>query len=326
MYFDVKRTLSHNCLFNFVVGARGCGKTYSCKEFVINNFLKSGKQFVYVRRFKSEVKQNKLDRFFDDITDKYPDHEITSRSRVFYIDKQPFGYAIPLSTAKTEKSDSFPKVDLIVFDEFLIETGYYRYLQDEVISFLELYSTISRNRDVRVVFLSNAITFVNPYFMYFSIDRPIKEFTKKDDVLLQVINDKEYEQTVKETRFGKLIDKTDYGKYAVDNQFYLDLNTDFIEKKTQNAIYRYGVIYCGNKYGIWIDTRGGKAYVSRKIDHSIPKTYALTLSDHAPNTLLLKVSKSFDLKKLSEYYKVGCLRFEDIKIKREFENALKLLY
>ena len=27
-YWDIPRTVSHNCLFNFILGIRGAGKTY----------------------------------------------------------------------------------------------------------------------------------------------------------------------------------------------------------------------------------------------------------------------------------------------------------
>lgn len=70
MYWDINRALSYNCLFNFIVGARGVGKTYGCKNWAIKDFLKTGGQFVYVRRFKTELK--KTDKFFDDIIDSYP--------------------------------------------------------------------------------------------------------------------------------------------------------------------------------------------------------------------------------------------------------------
>lgn len=38
-YWDVDRTLSHNCLFNFIISLRGGGKTYGCLKRVIKNFL-----------------------------------------------------------------------------------------------------------------------------------------------------------------------------------------------------------------------------------------------------------------------------------------------
>ena len=70
MYWDINRCLSYNCLFNFIVGARGVGKTYGAKRYVIKKFIQSGEQFVYVRRYKDELK--KMKRFFEDIYQEFP--------------------------------------------------------------------------------------------------------------------------------------------------------------------------------------------------------------------------------------------------------------
>ena len=42
MYWDISKSLSYNCLFNFIVGARGVGKSYGAKDFAIRNFIKKG--------------------------------------------------------------------------------------------------------------------------------------------------------------------------------------------------------------------------------------------------------------------------------------------
>jgi predicted AAA+ superfamily ATPase len=39
-YYDFKYVLSHNAVYNFVVGARGLGKTYGAKKMVIRNYLR----------------------------------------------------------------------------------------------------------------------------------------------------------------------------------------------------------------------------------------------------------------------------------------------
>ena len=69
MYWDISRPLSYNCLFNFILGARGVGKSYGAKRWAIRDFLKTGKQFVYVRRYKEELK--KIDKFFDDVSHEF---------------------------------------------------------------------------------------------------------------------------------------------------------------------------------------------------------------------------------------------------------------
>ena len=59
MFWDINKSVSRNCLFNFIVGNRGAGKTYGAKKYVINRFLKTGEQFVYIRRYKEELKKIK---------------------------------------------------------------------------------------------------------------------------------------------------------------------------------------------------------------------------------------------------------------------------
>ena len=53
MYWDISRALERGCLFNFIVGARGGGKTYGTKQLGIDNFLRDGSQWAYVRRYKA---------------------------------------------------------------------------------------------------------------------------------------------------------------------------------------------------------------------------------------------------------------------------------
>ena len=49
MYYDISHILTYNAYFNFLIGERGVGKTFSSKKFVINKFLKKGEQFIYLR-------------------------------------------------------------------------------------------------------------------------------------------------------------------------------------------------------------------------------------------------------------------------------------
>lgn len=61
IWWDCKKTLSYNCLFNFIVGARGVGKTFGSLKYAIEKFKKSPvddrDQFMYVRRFNTELKK-----------------------------------------------------------------------------------------------------------------------------------------------------------------------------------------------------------------------------------------------------------------------------
>lgn len=323
LFWDIKIPKSYNCLFNFIVGMRGNGKTYGTKQEVIINFIKTGEQFIYLRRFKEELKKIRT-RYYDDIRDAFPDHSLECKSGCFYIDGKLAGYTQALSTSKIEKSNPFPKVTTIIFDEFIIDKGVYHYLPDEVIYFLEFYSTVARQRDVRVWFLSNAITMVNPYFTYFNIKYPTnaKKIYRDNEILLQITENKALEEKIKQTRFGSIIENTPYGKYAIENEFFRD-NYTFIEKRTKNSEYYCTFIYNGNKVGVWIDYLAGLIYFSNHIDENYSSIYSITNKDHGLNTLLLTGKyKPYKVQNIAQQYRLGNVRFESLELK---EIGFKIL-
>lgn len=323
MYYDIYKTLSYNCLFNFIIGNRGGGKTYASKTWAIKDFLKTGSQFIYLRRYKPELKN--ISRFFDDIRQEFSDHELIVKNKDFYIDGKLAGTAKALSTAKIEKSNSFPLVNKIIFDEFILDKGTYHYLPDEVTAFLEFYETVARMREnVKVFFLSNALTQTNPYFLFFSLKVPYNsDIYRKGDMLLQLVADADFIEKKKETRFGKIIAGTKYAEYSIENSFLRDSRT-FIEKKQGTANYYFTFVFADKFFGVWIDYTKGCIYVSKDIDTSCKIVYSLTLSDHSPNALLLKnLNRSVLFKNFIDSYKMGCMRFENMDIKNICYEVIK---
>ena len=86
-FYDLQRVLSFNALINFIIGERGVGKSFSCKKHVINRNIKKGEEFVYLRRYKTELKSS-VPHFFDDIIEKkiFPNAEFKVKGNNFYID------------------------------------------------------------------------------------------------------------------------------------------------------------------------------------------------------------------------------------------------
>lgn len=332
IYYDGNRTLTHNCLFNFVVGSRTAGKTFWFKKWAIEDFIKNENQFVYVRRYAKELKKARP-KFFDDIRFLFMGHKLEVKGDEFYIDDKVAGYCIILSTAKIEKSVPYPFVNKICFDEFLIEKSHYKYLPDDVGSFLNLYETIARpgsdHCDVTAFFLANAITWTNPYFLSFNIKKPTKvdkngkAIWKDGEILLELSAKEELIEAKINTRFGSIVKDMDYGKHSINNQFILDDDT-FIEKKSPAAKYYFTFKYKGNAFGVWIDMIEGKTWVSKSVDPSYKLVYSITMKDHQPNTMFLKnLSRSNHFKIFLEYYKLGCVYYEDINIKNITYEVIK---
>ena len=119
-WYDINKTLSYNCLFNFVIGNRGSGKTYGGKKRAIKQFLEKGHQFIYLRRFKEELDET-ADSYFNDIilNREFPNATIEYKNGCYFVNDRLAGYAMALTKAKDYKSISYPLVYLILFDEFL---------------------------------------------------------------------------------------------------------------------------------------------------------------------------------------------------------------
>lgn len=327
MWYDVGQTLTYNCLYNFIIGSRGCGKSYALKKRAIKQFLEKGHQFVYLRRYQEEL-DNTAETYFDDVlvNGEFPDVTIKYSGGAYYLNDQLFGYAMALTKAKTYKSIAFPLVYIIIFEEFLIEGGGYdRYLKNEVKTFLGFYMSIDRYRGCTVFFLANATSMVNPYFLYFDLQLPYgSNIVRRGDLLLQMVNNEEYINSRKETRFGKLIAGTEFEEYAVKNKFVGDVKT-FIKKKSEKAQYYFTFIYEGEKFGVWVDYDKGKMYVSENVDPSCKIVYSLTVDDHQPNTMLLNsINKSVFFKPFIENYKLGNVYFESQKIKSIVYEVIRL--
>lgn len=226
-----------------------------------------------------------------------------------------------LSTfASSAKSAAFPNVKLIIFDEFLINKKMSRYLPDEVETFLELYVTIARGRDVPVLFLANSVSQINPYFTYFHITmRDEKIFTVKtpggERLLVQMWEDKEFHDSRKESRFAKLISGTNYSSYAIDNEFWLD-STTFIERREPTAKHICTFIYKGKRYGVWRSYRAGKVWIDEKAAPTSQFEYCFSTDDMQPNLLFAKAFKrTYHFKLVSDAAKIGALYFDSLNTK-----------
>lgn len=334
IWYSPKKILSYNALFNFVVGARGGGKTYSCKELGINSFLKDKSEFVYIRRYKTEMKKSKPN-FFNDIAKNYEHVKLDIKGNNAFINDEVAGHFITLSNAKIEKSVSYPNVKYIIFDEFILDKGHHHYLPDEVTAFLELYETIARLRDVKVIFISNAVSINNPYFLYFGIDAPYQKSIEKyyningnyininkekkqyPDICVEFYENEEFVNVKNKTRFGELVKNTKYGDYAVNNKMLRD-NNSFIEKKPQSK-YIYTINIEGLDIGFWYDD--GYYYVSNDLGSNNNK-FIIDPNNHDPTYLLIDKT-DYIYKSLKTAFKNSKVFFEDSKVKALFYNIIK---
>lgn len=335
-WWSISKILSYNALFNFIIGARGCGKSFGTKYYCVKQSIEKGDKFVLLRRTEVEIKKARV-KFFKDISKKFQDYEFYVKGETFLYRRLTeegeeecewleLGYSCYLSGAKTEKSIPFDDVWYIIFDEVLLpKTGLGKYLPDEVTTFLEFYETVARLRDVRVFFLSNALTTVNPYFLYFNLRIPKGKKTiirLKDDLCLEMINSSDYAQVKKSTRFGKLIAGTEYERYAIDNEFVWETNEN-IKKKTAGSFFEFTLEYKGQEFGVWRNNHEGSIYISKDIDYNKPLRFSAT-PEGKKNTMVFKNRRRYVfIDDLFKNYEMGNVYFESQTCKTYLEDMFR---
>ena len=187
-YYRLDRILQENADYNLIVGERGNGKSYAIQEYILMRYFKNGGQFFLMRRWMEDVKDSSAQNFLDgnlltkikDMSNgrfttviyrnrKYIAVNFDDKGKPIIDDSNTIGYVWDVSESERLKSQSFPRVENIVYEEFisLSERGY---ISDEITLFLHIVSTIVRDRtNVKVWLLGNTVNPYNPFFNHFGI-------------------------------------------------------------------------------------------------------------------------------------------------------------
>ena len=187
VYYNLDNIDSENANFNLIYGERSSGKSYQLKhKKAINPYLesvkdsiKNARRFMLVRRWKEEIKPEKIEQYFLDVdiyslTDgKYNCITLFKGKlwlSVYDPESKPqlkrgdyIGYVVSLSTEQTYAGASYLDVDNIIFEEFMArDRGYLG--KSEPDKLMNLYSTVDRKRGTTKLWLvGNTISRVCPY-------------------------------------------------------------------------------------------------------------------------------------------------------------------
>lgn len=179
-YYSLKSILSKNAQYNIIFGERSNGKTYAVLKYAIEQRVKNGSQLAIVRRWQDDFTGKRGLTMFDSLVSNGEITRITKGewTNVYYYgsrwylcrfenehritDDTPFAYGFPISTMEHDKSTSYPLIQTILFDEFISRQAY---LPDEFILFMNVVSTIVRQRrDVKIFLCGNTVNKYCPYF------------------------------------------------------------------------------------------------------------------------------------------------------------------
>lgn len=180
-YYSLKNILSKGAHYNLIIGERSNGKTYSVLKHGLERALQNGEQMAIVRRWQDDFRGKRGASMFDALVVNKEVERLSGGewTGVYYYagrwyfcryddggqrvpSEDPFAYAFSISSMEHDKSTSYPNVKTILFDEFLSRQNY---LPDEFMMFMNVLSTIIRQRDdVTIFMLGNTVNKYCPYF------------------------------------------------------------------------------------------------------------------------------------------------------------------
>ena len=188
-YYTLDRIEKEMCRYNFLIGARSNGKSYSVKSRVLK--LAWDLKLCYfglIRRDTKDVKQQKITSYFGDmpiteITGGECDHIIAYHGGIYFCRTDEKGKDIKvlecgkyfcLANHVSYKSQTYPTIQEIVYEEIMINRES-AYLPNETMCFSQLLSTIIRDRNnARVWMIGNTVSRVCPYISDFGINDCLK--------------------------------------------------------------------------------------------------------------------------------------------------------
>lgn len=236
-YYTAKPLLDKNALTSMCLSDRSDGKTLNIKTRGFENYLKDKSQFVYLRRWKSEITQEMYEKFYFELQDKVVSNEFVGEENIKEIinyefmgtkngcytrkkgDKQwdLICYFVPLTMAGKRKSTfNVRRITSIEYDEFVPLDG--RYIKSEMNLLMEFYKSIDRDRDkTRLNIFGNKIDPFNPFFDYFDIHMGIQKqrikMYKDDTIAIEIYENKEHREIRNKSRFSTMIKGTKYEDY-----------------------------------------------------------------------------------------------------------------
>ena len=180
-YYSLDRIKKKNAVYNIIIGERSNGKTYAVLMEGLKTYLKTGGQIAYIRRWKEDITGKRASMIWNAINENGEVAKLTNgeyegvhyyngkfylckykNNKAVYNENDCIGYVFALSDTEHNKSISYPRVEIILFDEF---TTKHLYLHDEFVLFMNTISTIVRQRtNVKIYMCGNTVDKYCPYF------------------------------------------------------------------------------------------------------------------------------------------------------------------
>lgn len=241
-YVNIKGILNEGYPFNFLIGGRGTGKTYTSLKVAKEEKLR----FMLMRRTQSQADLISKPEFSvykplnDDLGWDVRVKSISKYNSVFYElsgeEELVIGYTCALSTISNMRGFDASDIQLLIFDEFIPEK-HERLLKNEADALFNAYETMNRNRElkgvapIQMVCLANANDITNPVFESLKLIRVADKMQKgnsdrwtddKRGIQIIMLHRSPISKKKADTVLYNLTDGSDFERMALDNDFNVD--------------------------------------------------------------------------------------------------------
>lgn len=244
-YVNVRGILAQGYPFNFLIGGRGTGKTYTALKVA----KEDGKKFMLMRRTQSQADLISKPEFSvfkplnADLGWNVCVRRISKYNSAFYVpdlddekNDHEIGYTCALSTISNMRGFDASDIQLIIYDEFIPEK-HERLLKNEADAIFNAYETMNRNREIKgvapiqMVCLANANDITNPVFESLKLIRVADKMQKgnndrwtdeKRGIQLIMLHRSPISKRKASTVLYNLTEGSEFANMALDNDFNVD--------------------------------------------------------------------------------------------------------
>ena len=254
-YVNVRGILAEGYPFNFLIGGRGTGKTYTTLKIAKTD----RKKFMLMRRTQSQADLISKPEFSvfkplnQDLGWNVMVKRISKYNSVFYEPvpdneelEYDLGYTCALSTISNMRGFDASDIQLLIYDEFIPEK-HERLMKNEADALFNAYETMNRNRElkgiepIQMVCLANANDITNPVFESLKLIRIADRMQKgnadrwtddKRGIQLIMLHRSPISKKKSNTVLYNLTSGTEFETMAIDNSF--NINRQHIRPRPLN--------------------------------------------------------------------------------------------
>lgn len=282
------------------IGSRSIGKTTGWAIYILHQYLKHKRKFIYCRRNEIELMATAREYFGDAAAilkdGGWPIEKVRYFRGAYYLtlsgrDEELCGYALPLSQESKYKSGHYSDVWWIIYDEFVApdKTKYLgrdEYKEYEYDCLIRLYQTVDRGigrafrNETRIIAMGNNLK---------AFESPVLVGCGASDIItddVKFVNPKntgwcvELTDTVAATEtirssFGYLLSRDEQRKMNYENVG--DVSSDFIKKLSGVMLPLCNLKHKDHVMGVYAVRDKGYIYICNQINSK--ETIAMTMEN-----------------------------------------------